>query len=183
MSTTVFETRTTLPVGTWKVDPTHSHVGFAVDYMVGTFRGSFSPVDATLEVSADASAVLQGSAPVSGVKVQDEALQAHLQSPDFFDTERAPEIRFQSTDLKRSGDDISVVGELEIRGATQPVVLHGTIGEPADDPFGGVRFALRLETTVDRTAFGINWNNPLPTGEPALANDVTLTAELYLVKA
>jgi len=183
VATTAFEKKTTLPVGTWKVDPTHSHVGFAVDYMVGTFRGSFSPVDATLEVSEDGTAVLQGSAPVSGVKVQDEALQAHLQSPDFFDAERAPEIRFHSTQLDRSGDEITVTGELEIRGVTHPVVLHGTIGEPADDPFGGVRFALRLETAVDRTAFGIDWNNPLPTGEPALANDVTLSAELYLVKA
>src|SRR5215211_5773762 len=183
MSTTAFETKTTLPVGTWHVDPTHSHVGFAVDYMVGTFRGSFSPVEAILQVAEDGSAVLQGSAPVSGVKVQDQALESHLQTPDFFDAERAPELKFHSTQLERSDDDITVTGELEIRGVTQPVVLRGTIGEPAGDPFGGVRFSLRLETTVDRTAFGINWNNPLPTGEPALANDVTLTAELYLVKA
>jgi len=183
MSTTAFETTSTVPVGTWKVDATHSHVGFAVDYMVGTFRGSFSPVDATLAVAEDGAAVLQGSAPVSGVKVQDEALESHLQTPDFFDAERAPEIRFHSTQLERSGDELTVTGELEIRGVTQPVVLHGTIGEPADDPFGGIRFVLRLETTIDRTAFGIDWNNPLPNGEPALANDVTLTAELYLVKA
>ena len=29
----------TLPAGTWNVDPVHSQVGFAVKYMVGTFRG------------------------------------------------------------------------------------------------------------------------------------------------
>ena len=60
--------------------------------MVGTFRGSFSPVDATLAVGEDGTATLTGSAPVAGVKVQDENLTAHLQSPDFFDAERAPEI-------------------------------------------------------------------------------------------
>ena len=41
---------------------------------------------------------------------------------------------------------------------------------------------MRLETTVDRTAFGLNWNMPLPNGQPALKNEVTLVAELYFVQ-
>ncbi len=181
--TTAVETKTALPTGTWKADATHSHVGFAVDYMVGTFRGTFSPFEAALEVDEDGSATLTGSAPVSGVRVQDENLAAHLQSPEFFDAERAPEITFRSTQIERFGDDVTGGGTLAIRGDEKHVVLRGTIGEPAPDPFGGVRFLLRLETTIDRTEFGIDWNNPLPNGEPSLANEVTLSAELYLVKA
>lgn len=177
------ETTTSLPVGTWNVDPVHSQVAFAVDYMVGTFRGSFAPVAATLAVAGDGTAALSGSAAVAGVKVQDENLTAHLQSPDFFDAERTPELSFSSTSIDRTGDEIAIGGELTIRGVSQPVELRGTIGEPADDPFGGVRFGLRLEGTVDRTAFGLTWNNPLPNGQPALADEVALTAELYLVKA
>jgi polyisoprenoid-binding protein YceI len=172
----------TLPTGAWKVDATHSQVGFAVDYMVGTFRGTFSPFDATLTVAEDGTAAIEGSAPVSGVRVQDENLATHLQSPDFFDAERTPEIRFRSTEIERTGEDIAVTGDLSIRGEKLPVTLVGTVGEPADDPYGGVRFVLRLEGTIDRTAFGLKWNNPLPNGEPALANDVALTAELYLVR-
>ena len=57
--------RGVLPVGTWTLDPVHTHVGFAVDYMVGTFRGSFSPVEARLVVTEDGSASLNGSAPVA----------------------------------------------------------------------------------------------------------------------
>jgi polyisoprenoid-binding protein YceI len=180
MSTT--ETRQSLPVGTWNVDPVHSTVGFAVNYIVGTFNGSFSPVDAKLEVGEDGES-LTGSAPVAGVRVQDENLSAHLQSPEFFDAERAPEIRFASTAIRRSGDEIAIDGNLTIKGITLPVELEGTITEPADDPFGGVRFALRLETAIDRTSFGLNWNNPLPNGKPSLANEVKLSADLYLVKA
>ena len=176
--TSVLDTITTLPSGTWNVDSTHSQVGFAVDYMVGTFRGTFSPFEAAL-----ADGVLEGSAPVSGVRVQDENLTAHLQSPDFFDAEQAPTLHFRSTRIERSGDEITIAGDLAIRGVTRQIELAGTIGEPAEDPFGGTRFSLRLEGAVDRTHFGINWNNPLPNGEPALANDVTLTAELYLVKS
>jgi polyisoprenoid-binding protein YceI len=177
------QTQQALPVGTWNVDPVHSQVGFAVEYVVGTFRGSFSPVDAKLDVAEDGTATLSGKAPVSGVKVQDENLQAHLQSPDFFDAENAPEITFTSTGVSRTGDRVEIDGDLSIRGTSQPVTLTGAVGEQKVDAYGQDRFRLTLETTVDRTRFGIDWNTPLPNGEQALANDVTLTAELYLVKA
>ena len=179
---TATETRQGLPTGTWNIDPVHSTVGFEVEYMIGTFHGSFSPVDAKLEVTDDGER-LTGSAPVAGVRVQDENLQAHLQSPDFFDAERAPEITFESSAIRRSGDEVAIDGSLTVKGIALPVELRGTITEPADDPFGGVRFGLKLETTVDRTKFGIDWNNPLPNGEPALANEVRLHADLYLVRA
>ena len=168
--------------GTWQLDPVHSTVGFEVDYMAGTFKGEFHDIGAQLVVDGD-SARLAGSAKVTSIDVKDENLTGHLQSPDFFDAELTPEITFRSTAIERSDDDVTVKGDLTIRGTTLPVVLTGTVGEPADDPFGGTRFSLRLEGTIDRTAFGLNWNNPLPNGEPALANDVVLTAELYLVRS
>ena len=181
MSNTIEQTA--LPTGIWNVDPTHSQVGFAVDYIAGTFRGSFSPVDAKLEVGEDGVAALTGTAPVSGVKVQDENLEAHLQSPDFFDAEKAPEIGFTSNGIRRDGRSIEIDGQLAIRGASQPVTLAGTVGDTTTDPYGNERFNLRLEATIDRTQFGIDWNNPLPNGEPALANDVVLSAELFLVRS
>jgi len=179
----ITETPTTVPAGTWTVDPVHSQVGFAVDYMIGTFRGSFSPVEGSLTASEDGSVRLTGSAKVESVNVQDSALTSHLLSPEFFDAERTPTIDFSATTLRRSGDDVAVDGELSIKGITHPVTLGGTITEPIQDAYGNDRVGLTLTTTVDRTAFGLNWNIPLPTGKPALANDVTLTAELYLVKA
>jgi polyisoprenoid-binding protein YceI len=179
---TTTEIQGTLPAGTWNVDPVHSTVGFAVEYIVGTFNGSFSPVDVKLDVSDDGQ-TLTGSAPVSGVRVQDENLEAHLQSPDFFDAERAPQITFASREIRRSGDEVEIDGDLTIKGVTLPVQAKGTTTEPADDPYGGVRFALKLEAAIDRTNFGLNWNNPLPNGKPSLANEVRISADLYLVKA
>ena len=73
-------------------------------------------------------------------------------------------------------------GEITIRGTIRPVELVGTIADPHADAFGRERVNLNLTTTVDRTAFGLNWNAPLPNGEPALANDVKLVAELYFVR-
>jgi polyisoprenoid-binding protein YceI len=180
---TITETPTGVPTGTWNVDPVHSQVGFAVDYMIGTFRGSFSPVEGSLTAAANGTVALTGSAKVADVKVQDAGLTAHLLSPEFFDAERTPTIGFSATALRRSGDDVAIDGELTIKGITRPVTLSGTVTDPIQDAYGNDRIGLTLTTTVDRTAFGLNWNIPLPTGKQALANDVTLTAELYLVRA
>jgi polyisoprenoid-binding protein YceI len=181
--TTTTGNRTALPIGTWQLDAAHSQVGFAVEYMVGTFRGTFSPVDGKFEVAEDGTATLSGRTEAASVKVQDENLEAHLQTPDFFDAERTPELAFAADEIVRDGDNVTVKGELTIRGVEQPIELHGTIADPITDPYGRERIGLKLEGTVDRTSFGLNWNNPLPSGEPALANDVSLSAELYFVKA
>jgi polyisoprenoid-binding protein YceI len=181
MSTAV-DTHKTLPTGIWTVDPVHSQVSFAVGYHVGTFRGSFAPIEARLEVGDDGSAKLTGSVAVGGVRVQDENLAGHLQSPDFFDAERAPEISFVSSGIRPDGDELEIDGELTIRAVTVPVTARGRIGEQKqymERPY----FGLELEATIDRTRFGLNWNNPLPSGEQALANEVAITAELYLTRA
>jgi polyisoprenoid-binding protein YceI len=182
MSTIESTNAAVLPAGTWQIDPVHSQVGFAVKYMVGTFRGSFSPVEATLVVGADGGARLTGSARAENVKVQEPTLVAHLLAPDFFDAERTPELRFRSTDVRADGARVTVEGELEVKGTTRPVTLTGEAGEQLTDPFGRERIGITLGGTIDRTDFGINWNNPLPSGKSALANEVALEAELYLVK-
>ena len=167
-----------LPAGTWTSDPVHSEVAFSVDYMAGTFHGTFSKFDVRVTDGR-----LEGNVDVSSVQVKDPDLEAHLQTPDFFDAERNPQLRFVSKDVKRSGTDVEIAGEITIKGETKPIELEGTISDPAADPFGNERFGLKLQGAIDRTSFGVSWNNPLPSGEPALANDVTLIAELQLVKA
>jgi polyisoprenoid-binding protein YceI len=164
-----------VPAGTWSADRVHSTVGFSVDYMAGTFAGTFADFDASI-----AGGVLTGSAKVSSVQVKDPNLEAHLQSPDFFDAERFPELTFVSKSIGRSGDQVTIEGEITIKGHTEPVELTGTITEPIADPYGGTRYGLKLETKIARSGFGITWNNPLPNGEPALADDVALVADLQL---
>jgi polyisoprenoid-binding protein YceI len=174
MSTTDTQT---VPAGTWAVDKVHSDVGFAVDYLAGTFTGSFSDFDATVT-----DGVLKGSAKVASVQVKDPNLEAHLQAPDFFDGERYSELTFESKEIERNGDEIKVAGEITIKGHTEPVEITGVVSDPIADPYGGERFGLKLEAKVDRTKFGVSWNNPLPSGEPALSNEVTIIAELQLSK-
>jgi len=172
MSTT--ETQA-VPAGTWAVDKVHSSIGFAVDYMAGTFTGTFDDFDATLTDGE-----LKGSAKVASVNVKDENLAGHLQSPDFFDAERNPELTFESKSIERSGDELKIDGEITIKGHSEPVEIVGVITDPFADPFGGTRLGLKAETSVDRTKFGVSWNNPLPSGEPALSNEVKIIVDLQL---
>jgi polyisoprenoid-binding protein YceI len=175
---TIEQTTQAVPTGTWNADPVHSEIAFTVEYMAGTFLGSFEKFDVQL-----VDGVLSGTADVTSISVKDENLEAHLLSPEFFDAERYPELSFRSIEIARGGDEVTIAGEVTIKGHTEPAEIRGTFKDPIDDPYGSERLGLRLETTINRTKFGLNWNNPLPSGEPALANDVTLTAELQLVKA
>jgi len=181
MSTT--QSQTLLPTGTWNADAVHSQLGFEIAYMGGTFRGTFSPFAATLEVAEDGQSHLEGTTQVASVKVQDSNLEAHLQTPDFFDAERHPELRFVSDDIVREGDSIAIRGDLTIRGTTQTVELAGSVQDGIVDAYGNERVRFSLEGGIDRVQFGVSWNTPLPSGDPALAQDVVLTAELSLRKA
>jgi polyisoprenoid-binding protein YceI len=171
-----------LETGTWQIDPVHSRVGFAVGYLAGTFHGSFAPFEATLAVAEDGTATLSGSAKVESIQVQDENLGGHLASPEFFDAERAPEITFASGAFQLDGAFVAVPGDLTIKSVTKQVQLTGSINGPLVDPYGQRRVNVRLQTTIDRSAFGLDWNVPLPSGEPALAQEVTLDAELGFIK-
>jgi polyisoprenoid-binding protein YceI len=174
----ITEAITTVPTGTWKADPIHSSLGFAVRHMgVTPFRGGFADFQAALVDGR-----LSGTARVESISTEDETLTGHLFSPDFFDAERHPELRFDSTEIHREGDDVTITGELTLKGTTGPVELHGTIAGPITDPYGGSRVGLTLSGTIDRTQFGIDWNNELPSGGNILGDDVKLTAELELAR-
>lgn len=178
MSTTE-QIRTEVPTGTWQADVVHSSVGFEVPYMgLSTFSGTVTDFDATLTDGR-----LVGAARIATVHTKDENLTGHLLAPDFFDAERFPEVRFAANAVTRDGNEVEVDGEVTVKGVTQPATLRGTITGPVTDPYGKEKIALKLETTIDRTAFGINWNAPMPDGSNALSDDVTLQADLVLVAA
>jgi polyisoprenoid-binding protein YceI len=148
-----------------------------VEYLVASFRGDFKELDAQL-----ADGQLSGSVRVDSIAVKDENLAAHLQGPDFFDAERNPEITFRSNTLAIDGDRVELDGELTMKGVTRPIHATGTIHGPTEDFAGNTRLGFALDTTIDRTEFGVNWNADLPSGGRALSDKVTLTVELEFIK-
>jgi polyisoprenoid-binding protein YceI len=173
--------RQQLPAGTWSLDPVHSTAGFAIKYMLSTFRTHFDRVEAALDTTG-AEPKLSGSVDPASIVVKDENFAAHLASPDFFDVANHPRITFESTSFRRDGDRLVVEGDLTIKGLTQSVEAQGVLTEPHEDLHGNTRVGIQLEAVIDRDAFGVSWNAPLPKGGLALARDVRLEVELFLVK-
>ncbi|HXY79949.1 MAG TPA: YceI family protein [Gaiellaceae bacterium] len=180
----VIETTTQFaPAGTWDADPVHSNLAFEVAHAgVNTFRGGFADFSATLTGGDDPT--LDGTAKIASVDVKDENLNAHLQTPDFFDAQRFPEIAFRATELHRLEDErVEAAGELTLKGVTQPIELTGAIAAaPVTDPMGREWLSLHLETTIDRTAFGVSWNAPNQSGGDYVGNDVRLLVDLALIR-
>ncbi len=178
---TTAQAESTIPTGTWQSDPVHSSVGFSVRHAVGTFRGGFGQFEATLSDSSG-EPELSGHVPVESVQVKEENLEAHLLSPEFFDQDQAPEIRFDSSKVTREGDQVVVEGELTVKGATNAVTARGEITGPGAGPDGNDRLGIDLETKVDRHDYGLDWNMDLPDGSKMLGDEVTLTVHLELIK-
>jgi polyisoprenoid-binding protein YceI len=172
--------------GTYTVDPVHSSIGFTVRHnVVAKFRGSFDDFAATLVVDEDGKLHLTGTVKVASVNVKEPNLAGHLQSPDFFDAERFPEITFTSVDLEPGADGaLTAAGDLTMKGVTKRVEATGEFSHLPEDSYGGERAGVELTTTINRYDFGINWNATLPSGHGfALAEHVTLEVELELKKS
>lgn len=170
-----------IPAGTWSIDPSHSSVEFVIKHMgLATVKGRATGVAGTITGGSKPS--LEGTVAVGGLTTFDENRDAHLQSPDFFDADRYPELRFASTEVALDGGTLVVTGDLTIKGVTKPVVLTGTFAGTGVDPWGNERIGLDLSGTIDRTEFGVSWNAPLPGGDLLLPNDVQLAASFSAVR-
>jgi polyisoprenoid-binding protein YceI len=166
---------TVVPAGTWSIDAAWSSLEFEVRKLgLVTIKGRVPGFTGTIRGGENAA--VDGVVDATSITTFDADRDAHLQSPEFFDTQRYPELRFVSTSVGISGDEIVVNGDLTIKDVTKSVELRGELTGPENDPWGNERIGLELETTLDRTAFGLEWNAPLPGGGFLLPNDVVLRA-------
>jgi polyisoprenoid-binding protein YceI len=171
---------------TWTIDPAHTTVEFSVKHlMISTVRGHFGAVSGTIvldEQNPLASSVT-AEIDVTSIDTRTEQRDAHLRSPDFFDVEKYPAIKFRSTRIERDGDHFDVYGDLTIRDVTREVVLHTSDEGRGGDPWGGQRAAFSATTRVDRREFGLTWNQALETGGVVVGNDIKISLEVQAVKA
>ena len=180
--TVVSDPTTIIPTGTWNIDPAWSSVEFSVRKLgLTTIKGRAGTVAGV--ITGGEMPKVEGTVEAGSLTTFDEQRDAHIASPDFFDVERYPELRFVSTEVRREGEQVIVDGELTIKGVTRRVELRGELRGPSPDPWGNERIGLELHTTVDRTQFGLRWNAPLPGGGFLLPDDIALSAIFAAVKA
>jgi polyisoprenoid-binding protein YceI len=175
---------------TWQLDPAHSSVEFAVKHMMmTTVRGHFRNVQATLRGDRDhpEDAAVEATIEVASIDTGVPDRDAHLRSADFFDAERFPHITFRSKRIegdppKQEGDRFRLVGDLTIRDTTLELVLDCEYQGRGTDPWGKTRAGFSFRTELDRTDWGLRWNQVLETGGVLVANKVRIEGEVQFVR-
>ncbi len=191
--TTAFLLATLLVNGTmslaqeYKIDPAHSEVGFGIRHMaISTVHGRFSIAEGLVKLDeADPSKdAVVATINVASVDTGTPQRDAHLKSPDFFDTAKYPTATFKSTSVRKAGDGYDVVGDLTLHGVTKPVTLH--MEAPSKEQVGMDKKGHRgfsAAATIHRQDFGLTWNGTLSSGDNMLGDDVKMTFEIEAGRA
>jgi polyisoprenoid-binding protein YceI len=161
------------------VDPVHSQMGFKVRHLVAKTQGRFTDYQAVVTMDpADVAGTLKLRATLQATSVDtgNEKRDNHLRSADFFEVEKHPEIRFQSTGVTAKDDGtFAVQGDLTIKGVTKATTLRAEVIGSGSNPFTGMPMVgLGVTGKIDRKDFGILWNTALDSGGFVLGDDVEL---------
>lgn len=167
----------------WNLDPTHSSIDFSVRHLgFSTVRGRFGSFDLAVTTADDGTpttirAVIDVASITTGVADRD----AHLRSADFFDVDTYPTITFESTAISRSGDELAITGDVTIRGITAPVTFTAEVTGPVIDPWGKKRLATEAVGKINRTKWGLTWNQVLEAGALLVGEEVrfSVNAEVF----
>ena len=175
---------TSIPSGVYNVDPTHSNVGFEVRHMgIATVRGKFGTFQGTIDASGDAPK-LDGSVDASTIDTGEANRDGHLKGPEFFDADQYPQIAFHGTTTEAGANgQVTLKGEITMKGVTKPLELTGELAENGQDPWGNERIGLELSAVIDRRDFDLSWNQTLPNGNLLVSNEVKLLVGVSAVKS
>jgi polyisoprenoid-binding protein YceI len=169
--------------GTWTIDPVHSEVGFSVRHMmVSKVRGKFTKFDGELVTADDVLASsVTAEIDLASIETGAEQRDAHLRSPDFFDTENHPLMTYRSTGIRQHSDDFIVDGELTLKGVTRSVPLKLELNGFGPDAYGGTRAGFTATAEINRQDFGVNWNAAMETGGVVVSDKVSIHLEIEAI--
>lgn len=166
------------------LDASHSSIEFAVRHMgLAMVRGRFEKFD--VDAAVDENGVptrINATIDVASITTVTEGRDQHLRSADFFDAENHPTITFESTSIERRGDKYAVNGNLTIRGVTKPATFEAEVTDFIADPWGNQRAAAEASGKVNRTDWGLTWNQVLEAGALLVGEDVRFNLAVELVK-
>lgn len=165
-----------LKPGTWKIDATHSIVGFSVRHMmVSKIRGRFEGFDATLTVPEDPTqSSVEATIDAGSINTDNTDRDAHLRSADFFSVEDNPQFIFRSTGVEAKGEDFLLKGDLTIKGNTHPVELALEFNGSTVDPYGLDRAGFAATTQISRKEFGVDIDMPMDGGGVVVGDRITI---------
>lgn len=166
---------------TYSIDPVHSTIGFSVRHMVvanvkgnfGSFSGTIN-YDAAAPENTSASAVIQ----VSSINTANTDRDDHLRNSDFFDAEKFPEITFATTSVQGAAPNITLVGNLTMKGVTKEIRIPVELSGPIKNFKGQNVIGLSGSTEINRQDFGITWSKQLDGGGLVVGDIVKIMIEI-----
>jgi polyisoprenoid-binding protein YceI len=169
---------------TYKLDPAHSTVGFAVSHMViNTVRGKFDQFTGTVTLADNAVQEAAGTIQTKSVNTGVEMRDKDLRSSNFFDVEKYPTITFQSKRTEKKGGDVRLVGDFTMHGVTKEISLPVIVKGPVKDPWGNTRIGLEAKAKLNRRDYGLLYSKLLETGGLVVGDEVEIEINAEAVKA
>lgn len=168
---------------TWNVDKAHSKVGFSVTHMgVAEVEGKFNDFDATVLAKSEDfnDAAIEFTSKTASIDTDNERRDGHLKSPDFFDAEKYPEIKFAGV-LVKEGGQYKLKGDLTLHGVTKKVEFDVTYGGTVNHG-KGIKAGFKLTGKINRQDYGLKWSNKTPGGELVAGDEVEIIAKIELNK-
>lgn len=173
-----------LTAGTYTIDPTHTEISFSVRHLaISKVRGHFQTFAGTVEIAeqiedSTASATID----VASINTNQAQRDEHLRTSDFFNVEEFPEMTFKSTGVAVDGGDLTINGDLTLRGVTKPVTLEAEFGGATVDSYGNTKVGFEATTKINRQDFGVTWNAATEAGGLTLGDVITITIDAQLAK-
>ena len=166
---------------TYDVDAEHTTVSFKIRHLFSNVQGQFKEFKGVVEYEPGKPETwsASGSIQVASIDTNVKERDKHLQSADFFDAAKYPEITFKTTGVAESTENHAKLnGTLTMRGVEKPVTLDVDIHGVGKDPWGNVRAGFTVTTQLNRKDYGLNWNQALETGQFLVGDEVAVTIEL-----
>jgi polyisoprenoid-binding protein YceI len=176
----------------WKVDGSHSKLGFSVTHMmVAETEGKFKVYEGKVISKTEtdfSNASIDFTADVASINTEDEKRDAHLKSADFFDAEKNPKISFKGTGMKlnqkKGKTAYDLEGDLTMHGVTKKVKLTAIgASKVINDPWGNTKYGFKVTGTLNRKDYGLNWNALLDAGGVAVSEEVKIDINIELNKS
>ena len=139
-------------VGRWELDPARSNVEFRVGHFWGliTVKGHFDEYDGRLNLAADPAIELTIDA--ASLQTGHRKRDQHLRSPDFFDAENQPQVRFVSDSVVPQDGALKVRGSLFARGGSIPLELDAEVRRVGEE------LGIKAATSAPHRELGMTWN-------------------------
>ncbi len=150
----------TFAADTYVFDKNHTEIRFTWSHFgISRTAASFRDYDGRLNFDAAAPEKSALTVKINAKSVQAMSSDAvtFLQAPEWFATEKHPEISFKTTKIVKTGDKTgNIFGDLTLKGVTKPVVLAATLNFKGPHPLSKKpTIGVTAKTMVKRSEFGM----------------------------